>query len=132
MSPVLDTASRLLIVDSENQDTASQFEMLLDEQGVLRKCLRIQAAGVDILICGAISRPFLRRLMASGIDVVSGISGQPEDVLDAYLKGSLLSSKFMMPGCKGSMNARLRKGRRKGNRSSSHHGRQCNTKLIGK
>ena len=109
ISPVLDTASRLLIVERENRSTTSRFEIYLDEQDVLRRCLRIQAAGVDTLICGAISRPFYRRLIGSGINVISGISGRPEDVLDAYLRGKLFCSKFMMPGCKEQMHARFKK-----------------------
>ncbi|MBU2497643.1 MAG: hypothetical protein KKE57_01965 [Proteobacteria bacterium] len=101
ISPVLDTASRLLVVEVENQSEASRFEIYLDEQQISRRCFRIQGLGVDILICGAVSRPFYRMLMASGIDVISGISGPAEDILDACLKGNLADSKFLMPGCQG-------------------------------
>ena len=101
ISPVLDTASRLLIIEVEKQHEASRFETTLDEQDLYRRCFRIQNLGVDLLICGAISRPYFRRLMATGIDIISGISGQLEDVLKAYLKGTLSHSRFSMPGCSG-------------------------------
>ncbi|MDY7038856.1 MAG: NifB/NifX family molybdenum-iron cluster-binding protein [Thermodesulfobacteriota bacterium] len=100
ISPVLDTASRLLIVEVEDRREASRFETYLDVQDLPGRCFRIQGLGVDILICSAISRPFLRRLMASGIKIIPGISGHPEDVLEAYLKGTLSNSRFLMPGCK--------------------------------
>ena len=102
ISPVLDTASRLLVVQVKDQGEASRFEIYLDEQQISRRCLRIQGLGIDILICGAISGPFYRMLMASGIDVIPGISGQAENILDACLKGDLADSKFFMPGCQAS------------------------------
>lgn len=98
VSPVLDAASRLLIVEVVDQKEASRFETYLDEQDFSRRCVRIRRLGVDTLICGAISRAFSKILEASGIHIVPGISGHPEDVLDAYLKGNLFSSKFLMPG----------------------------------
>ena len=101
ISPVLDTASRLLVVEVEDRSEASRFEIYLDEEQVSRRCFRIQGLGIDMLICGAISRPFYRMLMASGVDVIPGISGQAEDVLKACLHGKLADSKFFMPGCRG-------------------------------
>jgi predicted Fe-Mo cluster-binding NifX family protein len=98
VSPVLDTASRLLVVELEDQKEASRFETYLDEQDLSRRCIRIRRLGVDTLICGAISQGFSKILEASGIHIVPGISGHPEDVLDAYLNGTLFRSKFFMPG----------------------------------
>lgn len=100
VSPVLDTASRLLIVEVEGQKEASRFETFLDVQDLNRRCVRIQGLGVDTLICGAISQPFFRWLTASGIDIIPGISGHPEDVLEAYLEGTLSDPRFLMPGFK--------------------------------
>jgi len=100
ISPVLDTASKLLIVEIEDQKESSRFEIYLDEQELSRRCLRIRGMEVDILICGAISRPFSRMLMASGVNIIQNITGHPEDVLKAYLHGRLFYSGFLMPGCK--------------------------------
>ena len=100
VSPVLDTASTMLIVEVEDQKEASRFETFLDEQELHRRCMRIQGLGVNVLICGAVSRPFLRMLSASGMDIIHGISGNPEDVLEAYLKGILYHERFLMPGFK--------------------------------
>ena len=101
ISPVLDTASRLLIVEIEDQEVASRFEIYLDEQDLSRRCFRIRGMEVDTLICGAISHHFVRMLTGSGIDVIPEISGQAEEVLKAYLKGDLFNSRFFMPGCNG-------------------------------
>ena len=99
ISPVFDTASRLLIVEIEDRDVTSRFEIYLDEQDLSRRCLRIRGMEIDILICGAISHYFARMLTGSGINVIPEISGQAEEVLKAYLKGDLFNSRFLMPGC---------------------------------
>ena len=98
VSPVLDTASRLLIVDVEDRNEARRFQIYLDEQDLSRRCLRIRGMEIGILICGAISRPFERMLAASGIRIIRDISGQSEEVLKAHLRGELLNSDFLMPG----------------------------------
>ena len=100
ISPVLDTASRFLIVDVEDQKEASRFETILDEQDLVRRCLRIRGMEVDTLICGAVSRPFFRMLMTPDIEIIPEISGHVEDVLKAYLQGNLFHPKFLMPGCR--------------------------------
>ena len=119
ISPVLDTASRLLIVEMEDQKEASRFETILDEQDIHRRCLRIKGLGVDILICGAISRHFFSMLVSSGMSIIPGISGHPEEVLTAYFEGMLDHDRFVMPGFK-----RNRIGRING---SSVCGKPCGT-----
>jgi len=99
VSPVLDTARRLLIVDVKEQKEISRLEVFLDEKNIPGRCHRILGLDVDTLICGAISRPFLRMLMSANIDIVPEISGLAEEVLEAYLKGDLFHSRFLMPGC---------------------------------
>ena len=98
VSPVLDTASRLLVVEVKEDGDVSRFEIFLDERDLSRRCMRIQGLGIDALICGAVTRHFSEMLKASGIDVIPGISGQPDEVLAACLEGKLAHSKYLMPG----------------------------------
>ena len=98
ISPVLDAASRLLIVEIVNKKEASRFETFFEGQELPYKCVRIRGLGIRTLICGAVSMSFSKMLEASGINIISGISGHPEAVLDAYLHGNLYHSKFLMPG----------------------------------
>ena len=72
----------------------------LGEQEISRRCFRIRKLGVDVLICGAISRTFSDLLEASGIDIIQGISGKIEEILKAYFNGALIQTKFLMPGYK--------------------------------
>ena len=100
VSPVLDTALRLLIVEAEGRRESSRFIYYIDEQDLTRRCLRIKNLNVDILICGAVSGCFLRMLLASEVEVIQEISGPAEEVLEAYLSGNIFHSRFSMPGCK--------------------------------
>ena len=100
ISPVLDTASKLLVIEDKTQNESSRFEANLLEQDLPRRCSFIRELDLDVLICGAVSRQFREMLKACGIKIISGISGPAEDVLEAYLKGALPHSGFFMPGSK--------------------------------
>lgn len=104
ISPVLDTASRLLVIDTQDERETGRFETLLEEPALSRRCGRIKALAVDVLICGAVSRQFLHMLKASDVRVIAGIAGPLEEVLDAYWQKQLRGSKFLMPGCKENRN----------------------------
>ncbi len=99
VSPVFDTAARLLVLDAEETGEASRFEVFLDEQTCSRKCSRIQVLGVEVLICGAISRYFHGILTASGIRVIPWICGAASEVVNAYMDGTLSQPRYLMPGC---------------------------------
>jgi len=101
VSPVLDTAAKLLIIEGENQKKTSCFEVYLLEQDIPQRSSFIRGLDLDVLICGAVSRQLEGMLQASDIKIISGISGLAEDVLEAYFQGALLNSDFLMPGRKG-------------------------------
>ncbi len=98
VSPLLDTSSRLLIVVTRGELEVSRFETYLDEVDISRRCQRIQGLKIDVLICGALSRPFLMMLKAAGIEIISGITGRVEDVLRAFFHKRLSNSSYLMPG----------------------------------
>lgn len=100
VSPVLDTASRLLIVEGGSQINARHFQVNLLEEDILQRCLFIYRLEIDVLICGAVSRQVSELLILSGVKVIPGISGLIGDVLEAYFHKSLSESRFIMPGYK--------------------------------
>ena len=102
VSPVLDTATKLLVTESETQKKGSRFEVYLIKKDMSQRCSFIKKLEIDVLICGAVSRLFSGMLKASGVKIISGISGPAEDVLEAYLNGDFPQPKFLMPGCKNS------------------------------
>lgn len=102
ISPVFDTASRLLVIVIEGEKEVSRFETYFDEQALISRCAKIRILGIDVLICGAISRNFLDMLKSCGIRVIPWVCGPVEQVLDAFAgapDGIYLEANFLMPGC---------------------------------
>jgi predicted Fe-Mo cluster-binding NifX family protein len=98
VSPVLDSATRLLIIEVKGQRELSRSETALDETGSTRRCRRIQNLGVEALICGAVTRRFADMLGAFGVFVIPGVAGPPDEVLRACLEKRLNHPKYLMPG----------------------------------
>ena len=101
VSPVFDTASRLLVVEGAEGSETARFETEISEQFLPSKIMRLTGLGIDTLICGAISRPLAYMITTAGIKIIPWISGQVEDVLQAFLTGTLFDPRFIMPGCAG-------------------------------
>jgi len=93
---VFDVAERLLLVDVVAGEAAFRQEHAL--QGGDRVHALVEL-GVDLLICGAISRDLEERLLGNGVDVVAELRGPVEDVVKAYLSGTHTQPGFAMPGC---------------------------------
>lgn len=100
ISPVLDTALRLLVIDFKDYKEFNRFMSDIGEEDLSWKCHRIKGLSPDILICGAVSHFFLDMLVGSGVNVIKHISGRIEEVLEEYFKGNIYNSRFLMPGCK--------------------------------
>jgi predicted Fe-Mo cluster-binding NifX family protein len=124
VSPVFDTALKLLVVEIEGNREESRFLYYIDENDLTQKCHRIRKLDLDTLICGAVSQTFLQMLTGSGLDVIQEISGPAEEVLKAYLRGNIYQRKFLMPGCK---KYRRRHGNR--NKKRSLQGGKSNVKF---
>ena len=101
VSPVFDTAARVLVLQYKGSQEVSRTETFLEGQDLYSRCHRLKALEVDILICGAISKCYYMMLCKSaGIRVIPWISGSLEEVLEAFLAGTLMDTKFLMPGCR--------------------------------
>jgi len=99
VSPVFDAASSLLVVNFENRREVSRLAYHIGAEDLLSKCHRIESLAPDVIICGAISHFFLNMLKAADIDVIEDVSGRIDEILEAYLKGEIFNSRFLMPGC---------------------------------
>jgi len=100
ISPLFDTSSRLLILEIEGGKELSRFEAYPGKLDMYARSLLLQDLGVELLICGAISRPFYSMLSnVAKISVVPWVSGSLDEVVNAFKKGTLYRQKFLMPGC---------------------------------
>jgi len=99
VSTVCDFSDRLLIVTVESGHTTDRTLVPFLERTTLEKAARLQKLGIQILLCGAVSKPLQRMLVASGIRVIPFLRGTVDDALEAYLKGYLSDPRFNLPGC---------------------------------
>jgi predicted Fe-Mo cluster-binding NifX family protein len=121
VSPVFDSASRLVVVEVGEEGEYSRFETDISEHFLPSKTMRLTGLGVDTLICGAISRPLAYMVTTAGINLIAWISGQVEDVLKAFLRGNLLDTQFLMPGRPGHWGKGPRGGHGRGRKRRGIH-----------
>lgn len=100
MSPVLDTACLLLVVDLEGQDIRDRQELAIPQANLLQRADFISNTGIDMLVCGAISQHLEQLLMAQGIQIRPWTRGCVDRVLEAVAAGGLNADPFRLPGCR--------------------------------
>ena len=118
VSSAFDFAHKLLLIDIQDSSETNRSEIALAPEPIPQRATRLKTLGVDVLICGAISRSLASLVAASGIEVLPYVLGPVDEILKAYLTGQLGQSKFAMP-CSW---PGARKGFRRGHRC--RHGRQ--------
>jgi predicted Fe-Mo cluster-binding NifX family protein len=119
ISPVLDVARRVLVVELEDAAERARTVEVLDETEPAARVRRLAVLGVDVLICGAISQHLESLLQAEGIRTIPQTCGDVEEVLRAFMDGRLLEPAFLMPGCRGHRRrCRHRRGRGRGPRGA--------------
>ena len=99
ISPLFDSSRRLQIVDIRKRCVAGVHSIDLDIRSAADRASALAALGVDLLICGAISSEFLRRIQQKHIDIIPFVSGTLDEVIEAYLSGTLVNGELSMPGC---------------------------------
>ena len=100
IAPVFDTARNILVVDTESGRIVRETRDFLPENFPVPKVLRLLDLGVQVLVCGAVSRPMHELVSAYGIQVVPFVAGGLREVVDAWLNGRLMRDTFSMPGCR--------------------------------
>lgn len=112
ISPVFDVAQRVLIARIAEGRVAERTSVTLGPEWPYSRASKLSKMDVRVVICGAISIEFRRMLELEGIRVIPFITGGVEQVLDAYLKGSLVGDHLRMPGFGRGRRRRFRRGSR--------------------
>jgi len=99
VSNVFDFAHRLLLVDIENGGETERCEVEIESRLLPQRAEQLKTLGVDVLVCGAISRVLANMVTQSGIEVLPFVTGRVDSVLGAYMTGRLVRPEFSMPGC---------------------------------
>ncbi len=113
VSPVFDVARRLLVVEYQDGAERARSETAITGATPAERAKDVSRLGVDVLVCGAISRPLERLLVAEGVDVIPQTCGDVNEVLAAFQAGQLNRPAFVMPGCGRRRQMRWRQGSRR-------------------
>ena len=118
VSNVFDFAHKLLLVELENGDEINRSEVPIQVNSLPERAVCLKKIGVNVLICGAISRALACMITSFEIEILPFVTGSIDDVLRAYISGKLPQPKFSMP------NFRQDGRGGKGNFRQGSHGRQ--------
>ncbi|HOV39358.1 MAG TPA: NifB/NifX family molybdenum-iron cluster-binding protein [Spirochaetales bacterium] len=110
IAPVFDTAGQIYILETKSGKIIGELQETLPADFPIQKTLRLVELGVDTLVCGAISRPMYQLLVAYGIRVIPFVTGDLQDVIQAWRTGTLMRDAFLMPGCRHHGGRRFRGG----------------------
>ncbi len=97
ISPLFDVARRFVFVNTETPDD----RLFLDTSNLSGMSIieKLEQEGASLVICSAISLVYERALKGRGIDLISGVVGLVDEIIDAYLNDKLSIDRFAMPGC---------------------------------
>jgi predicted Fe-Mo cluster-binding NifX family protein len=98
VSPVFDSAKHLWILELGPGRQETRMSASLHSSDPLEKARQVCRFGVDILICGAITREARMVLSSSGVALFAWICGSIEEVIQAFCDGRLDDDRFKMPG----------------------------------
>lgn len=101
VSPVFDVARCVMVVELDGERELRRQTLALHSPDLTRRVAALTEQAVDVLICGAVSRPLEALLSAAGVRVISQTCGPVEDVLRGFIAGRLSDGAFLMPGCCG-------------------------------
>jgi predicted Fe-Mo cluster-binding NifX family protein len=109
ISPVFDSAQELLVAKTQGTEIVDAvireskttfFNQFID---------LLKELDVHVLICGALCEGPASMLDSHGVEVISFITGEVENVLECYLQGEDMT-RFLMPGCRQGGCCRTREG----------------------
>ena len=100
VSPVFDSCTRVILVDIEHNQEIDRREIYLDELSLTERVTILQKSRVKIIICSGISDMLQNMLESVKIYLITGIAGDVEQVVAAYLSERLKEPRFQMPGLK--------------------------------
>ena len=102
IAPVFDTSRTVLLVESAGgPDSAKDNLRAIVGENAQQRISWFSEQKVDVLVCGAISKPIQMCLEAVGIQVIPFVAGDINDVVAAIAKGLISDDAFTMPGCCG-------------------------------
>ncbi len=108
VAPVFDVSGTILLVQISPGQQEIRKQEVISVCDDLERIRRLSCLGIEVLICGAISRLWYDILTSWAIQVICYVAGDVDQVLQALKEKKLESQEFCIPGCPGLMQARNR------------------------
>lgn len=99
ISTVFDAAEQLLVVEKDGDGVLKRTPFRLNSADGASRAMQLKEMEIDVLICGAISRPQEAAIAATGITVHPFMRGSVQEIIDGYESGQLHTEAFVLPGC---------------------------------
>ena len=114
-------AEQMLVAEVEDGAVATRTRVGLGAQVWSERLSLLADSGIDVLLCGGFPRRYESFASSVGINVIAGLAGRAEKLVDAYAVGEI-ERWMVLPGGR-HRGARARHGvGRHGRRGSSPHG----------
>lgn len=94
VSPRFDGAPSVLLVRVANGAVHGRATESMENVGGWQRARLLAGHNVDVLLCGGIRQSDYFSLVNAGIEVYTGLMGEADEVLGAYLKGHLSKASF--------------------------------------
>ena len=98
VAPRFCSANQFLIAELNHGQVCSVRRLTLSEEAWSKRLERLSAAGVSVLLCGGFNRRFLPVAEGLGIRVISGLAGEAERLIDAFLRDEIDQYRFLPCG----------------------------------
>ncbi len=101
VAPTFDFCHRVTLWRVDERGVRSAGQRTCRGLGPSERAPKLQAMGVDVLLCGAIGKDMEEDIRSRGVDVVQGLTGEVMEVISAYRCGALGEPRFKLPGVDG-------------------------------
>jgi predicted Fe-Mo cluster-binding NifX family protein len=98
VSPRFGCEPEILIVDIEERKETNRQRFPTTGLGIPQRISLLSSLSVDTLICGGIDIFCLRSLSGRGFQVISGVIGEADEVLNCFLSGKLREGQCVRGG----------------------------------
>ncbi len=100
IAPRFGFTSMFLIAEVIDQQVKSRIIVRVEHQDFFRKLEALQHRDIDTILCGGFNRRYLPAAQDMGLNVLDGLCGDGETVLQAYARGAPLSPKHKRRCCR--------------------------------
>ena len=98
VAPRFCSADRFLIAELDRGQILHVRRLTFPEEAWSKRLERLSTAGVKVLLCGGFNRGFVPFAEGLGIRVISGLAGEAEQVIDAFLRDEIEQYRFLPCG----------------------------------